>query len=167
MRLPSLSHGLNRNQTLPACDSEEQYSDTAGKIAGFSLHAGVATRADERKKLERFCRYISRPAVSEKRLSLTSNGNIRYQLKTPYRESLPHERSECFGYGTTHIIFEPLDFMARLATLMPQPRVNLARVHGVFTQNGSGYKMGSGLSLSHKLFRFTTLLLWSRAITGV
>jgi hypothetical protein len=38
-----------------------------------------------------------------------SNGNIRYQLKTPYRESLPHERNECFGYGTTHVIFEPLD----------------------------------------------------------
>ena len=59
--------------------------------------------------------HISRPAVSEKRLSLTTNGNIRYQLKTPYRESLPHERSECFGYDTTHVIFEPLDFMARLA----------------------------------------------------
>jgi hypothetical protein len=40
-------------QTLPASDPEEQYSDTAGKIAGFSLHAGVAARSDERKKLER------------------------------------------------------------------------------------------------------------------
>jgi len=107
-------------QTLPACDPEEQYSDTAGKIAGFSLHAGVAARADERKKLERFCRYISRPAVSEKRLSLTSNGNIRYQLKTPYRD------------GTTHVIFEPLDFMARLAALVPKPWVNLTRFQGVF-----------------------------------
>jgi hypothetical protein len=76
---------------LPACKPDD-YTDTASKISGFSLHAGVAARADERKKLERFCRYISRPAVSEKRLSLTSNGNIRYQLKTPYRESLPHER---------------------------------------------------------------------------
>ncbi len=119
-------------QTLPACDPEEQYSDTAGKMADFSLHAGVAARADERKKLERLCRYISRPAVSEKRLSLTSNGNIRYQLKTPYRESLPHERSECFGYGTTHVIFEPLNFMARLTALVPKPRVNLTRFHGVF-----------------------------------
>lgn len=59
--------------------------------------------ADERKKLERLCRYISRPAVSEKRLSLTRGGNVRYQLKTPYRD------------GTTHVIFEPLDFIARLA----------------------------------------------------
>ena len=47
-------------------------------------------------------------------------GNIRYQLKTPYRD------------GTTHVIFEPLDFMARLAALVPRPRANLTRFHGVF-----------------------------------
>ena len=110
-------------QTLPACDPEDQFGDTVGKVAGFSLHAGVAARADERKKLERLCRYISRPAVSEKRLCLTSNGNIRYQLKTPYRD------------GTTHVIFEPLDFIARLAALVPKPRVNLTRFHGVFAPN--------------------------------
>jgi hypothetical protein len=85
--------------TLPA--SDELFDDGAGKMAGFSLHAGVAARADERKKLERLCRYISRPAVSEQRLSLTPNGNVRYQLKTPYRD------------GTTHVIFEPLDFIPR------------------------------------------------------
>ena len=108
-------------QTLPGCD--EPYDDGVGKVAGLSLHAGVAARADERKKLERLCRYISRPAVSEKRLSLTKNGNLRYQLKTPYRD------------GTTHVIFEPLDFIARLAALVPKPRVNLTRFHGVFAPN--------------------------------
>ncbi len=30
----------------------------AGQVVGFSLHAGVATRAHERDKLERLCRYI-------------------------------------------------------------------------------------------------------------
>ncbi len=55
-------------QTLPAYD--EPFDDRV-EMAGFSLHAGVATRADECKQLERLCRYISRPAVSEKRLSLT------------------------------------------------------------------------------------------------
>ena len=108
-------------QTLPG--SDEPFDDGAGKVAGFSLHAGVAARADERKKLERLCRYITRPAVSEKRLSLTPNGNIRYQLKTPYKD------------GTTHVIFEPLDFIARLAALVPKPRVNLTRFHGVFAPN--------------------------------
>jgi hypothetical protein len=71
-------------------------------------HAAVA-RADDRKKLERLCRYISRPAVSEQRLSLTPNGHVRRQLKTPYRD------------GTTHVIFEPLDFIARLAALVQSP----------------------------------------------
>jgi hypothetical protein len=56
-------------QTLPAGD--DPCSAVAGQAAGFSLHASVAARADERKKLERLCRYISRPAVSEARLSLT------------------------------------------------------------------------------------------------
>jgi len=83
-------------QTLPTCD--ESFDDGAGKVAGFSLHAGVAAKAHERKKLERLCRYISKPAVSEKRLLLTPNGNIRYPLKTPYRD------------GTTPAIFEPMDF---------------------------------------------------------
>jgi len=108
-------------QTLPACD--EPFDDPVGKVAGFSLHAGVAAKADERKKLERLCRYIARPAVSEKRLSLTSQGQVRYELKTPYRD------------GTTHVIFEPLDFIAKLAALVPRPRVNLTRFHGVFAPN--------------------------------
>ena len=103
--------------------SDAPFGDQVGNVAGFSLHAGVAARADERKKLERLCRYISRPAVAEKRLSLTPNGNVRYQLKTPYRD------------GTTHVIFEPLDFIARLAALVPKPRVNLTRFHGVFAPN--------------------------------
>ena len=110
-------------QTLPACDPEDAFGDSVGKVAGFSLHAGVAAKAHERKKLERLCRYVSRPAVSEKRLSLTPNGNIHYQLKTPYRD------------GTTHVIFEPPDFIARLAALVPKPRVNLTRFHGVFAPN--------------------------------
>lgn len=90
------------------------------KPNGFSLHAGVAARAHQRKKVERLWRYIARPAVSEQRLSLTPSGKVRYELKTPFRN------------GTTHVIFEPLDFIARLAALVPKPRVNLSRFHGVF-----------------------------------
>jgi hypothetical protein len=33
------------------------------------------------------------------------------------------------------VIFEPLDFIARLAVLVPKPRVNLTRFHGVFAPN--------------------------------
>jgi hypothetical protein len=66
--------------------------------------------------------------VSEKRLSLTAHGQVRYSLKTPRND------------GTVHVIFErggppPLDFMARLAALVPKPRGNLTRFHGVFAPN--------------------------------
>jgi len=108
-------------QTLPAID--EPFTTRAGNVAGFSLHAGVVAKAHERDKLERLCHYITRPAVSEKRLSLTEHGQVRYSLKNPWRD------------GTTHVIFEPLDFIARLAALVPKPRVNLTRFHGVFAPN--------------------------------
>ncbi len=115
-------------QTLPPVTSQDSQARLA-KEAGFSLHAGVAARADQRDRLERLCRYISRPAVSEKRLSLTANCQVRYQLKTPYQD------------GTTQVIFNrgghpPLDFLARLAALVPRPRVNLTRFHGVFALRG-------------------------------
>ena len=83
-------------QTLPDCSADNPLAHTVGKAAGFSLHAGVATRAHERDKLERLCRYIARPAVSTQRLALTRHGKVRYQLKTPYDD------------GTTHVVFEPL-----------------------------------------------------------
>jgi hypothetical protein len=86
-----------------------QHHQTVAAV--FHHIAGVAAARYERRKLERLCRYITRPAIAEPRLLLTPSGNVRYQLKTPYRD------------GTTHVIFEPLDFMARLAALVPRPRV--------------------------------------------
>ena len=66
-------------RTIPAWEDDDRFAQAA-KESGFSLHAVVATQAWERQKLERLCRYITRPAVSEKRLSLTSSGNIRYDV---------------------------------------------------------------------------------------
>lgn len=110
-------------QTIPPKPEPSQDNARVAKLNGFSLHAGVAAKAHQRKKVERLCRYIARPAIAEKRLSMTSTGKVRYELKTPFRN------------GTTHVIFEPLDFMARLAALVPKPRVNLTRFHGVFAPN--------------------------------
>lgn len=36
-------------QTLPACD--EPFDDGVGKMLGFSLHVGVASRVNQRQKL--------------------------------------------------------------------------------------------------------------------
>ena len=47
------------------------------------------------------------------------------ELKTPYRDC------------TTHIVLEPLDFIARLAALVPPPRKHLTRFHGVFAPHAA------------------------------
>ena len=98
-------------------------SEPVAILAGFSLHAGLAAKAHQSDKLESLYRYISRPAVPGKRLSLASSGKARYELKTPYRN------------GTTHVIFEPVDFIVRFAALVPKPRVNLTRFYGAFSPN--------------------------------
>jgi len=121
-------------QTLPTC--ERPFDNGVGKVTGFSLHAGVAARADQRQKLERLCRYISRPAVAEQRLSLTPNGNVRYQLKTPYRD------------GTTHVIFDPLNFIARSMALVPKPQVNFALFQGVLPPNSKRRELAWSESLN-------------------
>ena len=44
-------------------------------------------------------------------------------VKTPWRD------------GTTHIVMSPLEFMQRLAALVPRPRLHLIRFHGVLAPN--------------------------------
>jgi hypothetical protein len=108
--------------------------DLVSQQAGFSLHDGrsdasVACKSHQRKKLELpggvpLCRYITRAAIAERRLSLANNGNVVIALKTPYND------------GTTHVVLSPMEFMGRLAALVPNPRVNLTRFHGVFSRGG-------------------------------
>ena len=56
-------------QTIAPMAEQGLVSGCASNVAGFSLHAGVMSNAQDRCKLERLCRYITRSGVSEKRLA--------------------------------------------------------------------------------------------------
>ena len=86
---------------------------------GFDLHAGLVVPAGQRERLERVCRYALRPPVARERLSVTSAGHVRLQLRQPWAD------------GTTHLVFDPIEFLGRLAVLVPRPRINLLLYHGV------------------------------------
>jgi hypothetical protein len=62
--------------------------DAVGPRVGQKLftlqHAGIDIEPGQRQKLERLCRYVSRPPIAVQRLALTSAGQVRYTLKTPY-----------------------------------------------------------------------------------
>ncbi len=75
-------------QALPrdACPRE----DDPGKVGEFSLYTGVAVEANEGQKIERRCRCIVRPVISEKRQSLSPQGGVHYRLETPWRNGTTH-----------------------------------------------------------------------------
>jgi hypothetical protein len=88
-------------------------------VSGFSVHADVRIPAHNRMRLERLARYAGRPPLSTERLSLLPDGRLLYRLKRRWSD------------GTSHMIFEPVELVERLAALVPPPRVNLVRYFGV------------------------------------
>ena len=70
-------------QTIPPrLQGPELDPNGVSRAGGVSLHAGVDIAASEREKLDRLCRYISRPPVATGHLALTASGEVRYALKT-------------------------------------------------------------------------------------
>lgn len=87
--------------------------------AGFDLHAGLVVPARDRAWLERICRSALRPPLAEDRLRLTDAGQVRLQLRRRWSD------------GTSHVLFDPVELLERLAAITPRPRVNLILYYGV------------------------------------
>ena len=72
----------------------------------------------------RRCVLFSIHEEAEQNRSLTIDTSCQFWIYThPFRD------------GTTHVLFEPLDFISRLAALVPRPRTHLIRFHGLFAPN--------------------------------
>ena len=92
---------------------------------GFTLHANVRVHGRNRKRLERLCRYMARPAIASKRLERLADGRVRYRLRHPFHD------------GTRAVIFDPLTFIEKLCALVPPPRANLVTYYGVLAPNAA------------------------------
>ena len=88
------------------------------------MHAGVVVSASDRKGRERLLRYCTRPPLSLERLSVLDDGRIAYAIRKPWGNE-------------THRVMSPLQFLARLAALIPPPRHPLIRFYGVFAPHPS------------------------------
>jgi hypothetical protein len=104
---------------IEADDSVVRVSPRCAVVSGVSPHANVRIPAKARRQLENLRRYAARPPVATERLSLLADGRVLYHLRHHWRD------------GTTHVAFEPLELVARLAALVPPPRFNLVRYLGV------------------------------------
>lgn len=94
-------------------------------LHGFSLHANTFCGAVERHKLRKLISYVSRPPLAHARIRERENGDIVYKLKTPFKD------------GTSHVIFTPMEFIEKLAALIPKPRAHLTRYAGVFSRHSN------------------------------
>jgi hypothetical protein len=116
----------------PAANGEASRTHCAN-AHGFSLHAGVRCAVEDRQGLEQLCRYITRPAIANARLSVNRAGHIVLKLKTAWRD------------GTSHHVMTPMEFMQRLAALAPRP---LAGRVGPVARPLARHKQSTGLFVS-------------------
>jgi hypothetical protein len=105
----------------------------AAQFEGFSIHAGVVIGGNNRKGLGQLCRYVLRPPFSTERLKVDERGQVVYEL-----------RKRRFD-GATHLVMSPVEFMGKLAALVPPPRAHLVLYRGVLAPNSRWRKQQSAL----------------------
>lgn len=93
---------------------------------GFSLHAATRIAGGDKAGLERLCKYVSRPPLAHGSLQQLSEDEYAFKLKTPWSD------------GTTHIILSAMELIEKLAALVPPPRINQVRYHGILAPNAKG-----------------------------
>ncbi|MBY0396448.1 MAG: transposase, partial [Thermoleophilia bacterium] len=91
------------------------------RAADFDLHGGRTVRAEDRRTLERLCHYLLRPPLAQDRLELLPDGRVGLTLAHPWAD------------GTPALVFGGVEFLEKLAVLIPKPRVNLVMYHGILS----------------------------------
>jgi hypothetical protein len=90
-------------------------------MRGSIHHSACLFPAKVRPKLENLCCYVGRSPVAMERLPILSDGGVKYRL------------SHKWCNRATHVVFEPLDLIGKLAALFQPPRFNLVKCPGVFS----------------------------------
>jgi len=88
------------------------------KHSGFSAHTAVRVLPEEPKTAERVLRYLLRPPVANARTRDAS------QVEIIYTDTL-HDSPQA-------LTLEPLDFLARATSHIPQPRQHQLRYYGAY-----------------------------------
>jgi Putative transposase len=81
-RLPDARYQILSLQSLPSA-ARASTPELRVNAHGFSLHAAVRWRADQRAELEQLCCYITRPAIANERLKRNRGSQAVLQLKSP------------------------------------------------------------------------------------
>ena len=86
----------------------------------FSLHAGISVSELDGDARERLARYCARPPLSLHRIAVDPHGRIVFRAK--------HAAPD----APRRLHLSPMQFLGRIAALIPPHRSHLVRYHGVF-----------------------------------
>ena len=104
-----IGSGFGYAEEVPKFKSRLCYS-----LNGFSIHAATKINTHSRDRLSKLVRYMSRGAVSNKRIEIVEEKSgqrwVKLKLKTAY------------SGGTTHLRFSFLEFIEKLVAITPAPR---------------------------------------------
>jgi len=111
-----VNHGL-----IDEIDAQEML--TWQHHGGFSVDASVCIPEWDRLGLEALIRYCARHPFAESRLTYIESDRVVYRLKSGNTD------------GQTHLILSPIEFIQRLAQLIPPPRVHRNVYYGAIAPN--------------------------------
>ena len=112
LRLGKLGHVDERGVVHEPDPDEARFgqrgrSPWSGEHEGWNIHAGVTVKQGDADGRERLCRYVLRHPLSLQRLAWTKDGRLSYEVKYPRSPK------------QTHLLLDPVQVMARLASLIP------------------------------------------------
>ena len=114
-KVTRIGAGFGYEEEIPLAKGKLCYS-----VNGFSAHAKTRIKTNSRDKLEKLIEYMARGPISNERLQITEQGQVKLELKRPFSD------------GTTHLLFTPEEFIEKLAAIIPPPKTHLVRWGGVF-----------------------------------
>ena len=107
---------------------------------------------------------MPRPPQAAGQLQLIDADPLTFRLKTPWSD------------GTTHLLLSPLELIEKLAALIPPPRLNLVRYHGILAPNagfrrlvvpGSSVSPGASSVGYSSVSRSRRRLVWAALLARV
>jgi hypothetical protein len=122
-------NAASRKRSFPRAKSR-----FVAECEGFNIHAAVHIPRGDDLGRERLCRYGARPAMALGRLRILRNGVVAYRVKDVSAAGATR------AARVKHRVMTPLEFLARLAALIPPPRHPLVRFHGVIAPRSSWRK---------------------------
>src|SRR5690606_18525878 len=115
---------LVQSRNEPSGPSQEQRADQpVAEALGVNVYAKQLLDGRDRKQLERLCRYVLRPPLSQERLEWRPDGRLGLKLEDVWKD------------GTRTLVLEPFDLLVRLCSAIPPPWFNMIRYFGVLSSH--------------------------------